>query len=750
MGVVASDYGWIQAVKPGTNVFDLALNPSGGNIGIGTASPLDALHISSAVSSDYRGNLLLDDSTTGFAAGVGGQITFGAEYRTNGDHTEWAAIQGAKANSTDANYAGTLEFKTRAHGGALQTKMVLDEDGKVQIGGATTNGLLAIKGTGAYFDADCATNNNSGMRLYENGTFKWQLYNDGDAGDPFKIDTSSATAMVVTQSGDVLIGSGGSGPLTKAQIHTLGATISSGNAIKSSTMKGLTISNSGNGTESVGVWFGTNEAHWSGISGQRNDTGTWDTDLRFYTHEAATNDLTYSRERVRITGAGNVGIGIESPVGNLQVQGSSASTYTGAGPTTIIRASQSTAGAWIASDFDGAFTYMGNDSSTTGKFAAYNYATSAEMNMILGQNRMYIKSDGNVAIGNTSSPSAKLHLYTSGSEGINLGIQNNERYWKIETDGGLLTFTDVSAGLLHRLAINTSGYVGIGTTSPDGKLSVTSTTVDSEDVLYLKSGADSVGDYLGMAFEIGVGGNGPHGAVRVYGGPSGNDSYMSLLTTTDGGTLVQQMTIDHVGTVTVPNGDLLVNSTTAVSSFYNGLNDTGFGASSGGYTACVRSGTNTPLYVSTAGTGSGGFISMSQNGSERGAISYNGSVMVYGGTSDYRLKENVTPIANALTKVAALNPINFDWKESGDNSDGFLAHEAQTVIPYAVTGVKDEVNTDTNSGEEKTNGEPKYQMMDYAKLTPLLVKAIQELEEKLNIREGELEQRVHDLEQRLV
>ena len=55
-----------------------------------------------------------------------------------------------------------------------------------------------------------------------------------------------------------------------------------------------------------------------------------------------------------------------------------------------------------------------------------------------------------------------MHLYTSGAEGINLGIQNSERYWKIQTDGGLLTFNDVSAGDLARMTIDTSGNVGIG------------------------------------------------------------------------------------------------------------------------------------------------------------------------------------------------------------------------------------------------------------------------------------------------
>ena len=101
----------------------------------------------------------------------------------------------------------------------------------------------------------------------------------------------------------------------------------------------------------------------------------------------------------------------------------------------------------------------------------------------------------------------------------------------------------------YHLSVTHGGKVGIGTTSPDGKLSVTSTGNASEDVLYLKSGADNVNEYLGIAFETAIGGNGPHGAVRVYNGPSANDSYMSLLTTTDGGTLTQGLTQDHLGNV---------------------------------------------------------------------------------------------------------------------------------------------------------------------------------------------------------
>lgn len=107
--------------------------------------------------------------------------------------------------------------------------------------------------------------------------------------------------------------------------------------------------------------------------------------------------------------ANRIAAGTTTARTKFHIQGGSESTYTGAGPSDILRVSQSTAGAWIASDFDGAFAYMGNDNSTTAKFAAYNYATSAEMNMILGQDRMYIKSDGNVGIG-TTSPNDKLHI----------------------------------------------------------------------------------------------------------------------------------------------------------------------------------------------------------------------------------------------------------------------------------------------------------------------------------------------------
>jgi hypothetical protein len=78
--------------------------------------------------------------------------------------------------------------------------------------------------------------------------------------------------------------------------------------------------------------------------------------------------------------------------------------------------------------------------------------------------RMRINKEGSVGIG-TNSPSAKLHVATSGAEGINIGLQNSERYWNLETDGGLLMVKDVTAGSLTRIAFDTSGFILAGTTS---------------------------------------------------------------------------------------------------------------------------------------------------------------------------------------------------------------------------------------------------------------------------------------------
>jgi hypothetical protein len=68
----------------------------------------------------------------------------------------------------------------------------------------------------------------------------------------------------------------------------------------------------------------------------------------------------------------------------------------------------------------------------------------------------------------------------------------------------------------------------------------------------------------------------------------------------------------------------------------------------------------------------------------------------YATTSDYRLKTDAQPMSGASDRVLALKPVNFEWISSGERVDGFLAHEAQEIVPEAVTGTKDAVDADGN------------------------------------------------------
>jgi hypothetical protein len=121
-----------------------------------------------------------------------------------------------------------------------------------------------------------------------------------------------------------------------------------------------------------------------------------------------------------------------------------------------------------------------------------------------------------------------------------------------------------------------------------------------------------------------------------------------------------------------------------------------------------------------------------------GSIQHTGTTTVnYGTSSDYRLKENVADMTGAIDRVKALAPKRFNFIADADTAvDGFLAHEAQAVVPEAVTGTHNEVDDDGNAV---------MQGIDQSKLVPLLTGALQEAIAKIETLET---QRV-DLETRL-
>jgi hypothetical protein len=130
------------------------------------------------------------------------------------------------------------------------------------------------------------------------------------------------------------------------------------------------------------------------------------------------------------------------------------------------------------------------------------------------------------------------------------------------------------------------------------------------------------------------------------------------------------------------------------------------------------------------GTISGSYYAAFQyNTNLIGSITQTGTTAVlYNTTSDYRLKNDVAPLENALATIESLNPVSFTWVD-GRKDDGFLAHEIQAVIPNCVTGEKDAINED---------GTPKYQQMDNSGVIPFLVKAIQELNAKVEAQAAQI------------
>jgi len=118
-----------------------------------------------------------------------------------------------------------------------------------------------------------------------------------------------------------------------------------------------------------------------------------------------------------------------------------------------------------------------------------------------------------------------------------------------------------------------------------------------------------------------------------------------------------------------------------------------------------------------------------KSGNVRGNITTTATATAFNTSSDYRLKRDVVPIENASSRVQQLRPVNFAWEETGSRCDGFLAHEAQAVVPECVTGEKD---------AEDADGNPVYQGIDQSKLVPLLTAALQEAIAKIEALETRL------------
>jgi hypothetical protein len=281
---------------------------------------------------------------------------------------------------------------------------------------------------------------------------------------------------------------------------------------------------------------------------------------------------------------------------------------------------------------------------------------------------------------------------------------------KVGNEGitGISNASDATA-----ITITSAENVGIGETVPLARLHVKEgdsgvTSISSNfDQLVLEDDLHS-----GMHILSGTGSDG-----AIYFGDSGNSSAgqlkyfhgsdaMAMMT---GDT--ERLRIDSSGNVgigtTSPSAKLHVVQGDAALLFTNTFTNVG-------HTACHFSNSE----------GSGAYrIRFDSNDTVVGSIGVGTSSTAYNTSSDYRLKENVIYDWDATTRLKQLKPARFNFIIDADKTvDGFLAHEAQAIVPESVTGTKDEVDED---------GVAVMQSIDNSKLVPLLVKTIQELEARL-------------------
>ena len=235
-------------------------------------------------------------------------------------------------------------------------------------------------------------------------------------------------------------------------------------------------------------------------------------------------------------------------------------------------------------------------------------------------------------------------------------------------------------------------------------------------------------------------------SIRFYADAASADAVGTDLTPTE------RMRVDH-------HGGLRVGLTTNIFNSANhermSVKHTGQG-NAATFEATNISGGFPILYVrSTDSTsGSQNAIIFHRTNTQVGSITTTGSSTAYNTSSDYRLKENVTPLTEAVARVRQIPVHRFNFIEDPNVTvDGFLAHEVQGHVPEAVSGEKDGMKTEEyeitpavlddmgRTLEDAVMGTrevPDYQGIDQSKLVPLLTKAIQEQQAMIETLQAEV------------
>jgi hypothetical protein len=307
-----------------------------------------------------------------------------------------------------------------------------------------------------------------------------------------------------------------------------------------------------------------------------------------------------------------------------------------------------------------------------------------------------------------------MPISTIGQNGLTVPLTSNTI-----TSATSTALTLQSAGTTA-VTIDTSQNVGIDQTSPTSKFVVGGGA---------GAGSTNWGHFRGNCGASSPPASDPYGiwfgCNYSNGNNEGNIAYNSYATfaSWNGTTYTERMRIDT-------SGNLLVGTTSAGSGGTTGLLRVSKTSGNGIYSEAATTAAGY-RYISNALSDGGTFyhFNITENGTQRGSITSNGSATAYNTSSDYRLKENIAPMTGALAKVAQLKPVIYKWKIDGSDGEGFIAHELAEVKPDCVTGEKDAVDE---------NGDIKPQGIDVSFLVATLTAAIQELKAIVDAQAAEI------------
>ena len=444
-------------------------------------------------------------------------------------------------------------------------------------------------------------------------------------------------------------------------------------------------------------------------------------------------------ERLRIDSSGRLGLGTSSPSagylldvrGSMYMVGTNSRVYVdngGIGGSSVQIGVSGTSHGYIGTDGNFPLVFQPNNTervriTSAGSVGIGTNAASERLHVVGGNSRFegnYVSFNNNGYIRTDATNELRLQAGSSGTIFANSG---NSEIGRWDSSGRFLVGTSTSAS-------TGNGYTpGLQVAAQSGSISASSYRSDEYGgiIALQKSKSATVGtqtivsnnDQLGLlSFEGSDGTNFEVAAqIQAYvdGTPGANDMPGRLVfsTTADGASSpTERMRITstgdvYFGTTTVNPG---IGNTATGTLIRNGTAD------SDRYIAVSRN-AGAGLFVNR-NTNDGSVCDFARAGTSVGTISVTASATAYNTSSDYRLKENVLPLTGAVNRLNQLQVHRFNFiADPSKTVDGFLAHEAQAVVPECVTGTKDEVDAD---------GKPVYQGIDQSKLVPLLTAALQE------------------------